>query len=137
MRLNKLPSSVAMNIREIRVCVEATDGMIDMFIFLTPSLKATLLQIYSELSDCFFILPYIPHKKKTFPTTTAKLYMMEITNFSPNPLPSTMFTLPVHTVLPVPAITSSTNSGSRPFWGQLALEPRTNEINFFSLFFGF
>lgn len=51
MRLNKLPSSVVMNVREIRVCPEATDDTIDMLIFLTPPLKAILLQIYSEMSD--------------------------------------------------------------------------------------
>jgi len=70
-RLNKLHSSVVMNIREIRACVKATDDMIDMVIFLTPSLKAILLQIYSELSDCLFfffcILPYTLHKKELFP----------------------------------------------------------------------
>jgi len=47
-----------MSIREIRGCVEAIDDVIDMLIFIIPSLKAILLQIYSELSDFFYIALY-------------------------------------------------------------------------------
>jgi hypothetical protein len=117
-RLNKLPSSVVMNIREIRGRVKATDDMIDMLIFLTPSLKAILLQIYSELSDCLFtyIALYTTHVR-TFPTTISDPDVMEITNFIPNPLPSTAFTLPFNTVLSMPAITSCTSVGSHHFGG--------------------
>jgi len=47
-----------MSIREIRGCVETTDDVRDMFIFITASLKVILLQIYSEMSDCFCITLY-------------------------------------------------------------------------------
>jgi hypothetical protein len=61
--------------------------------------------------------------------------MMEITNFSPNPL-SAAFSLPFNTV-----IYASDNQLDEvrepPFRGRLALEPYTNKSYSFFLFSGF